>query len=359
MRSFILTILLLCTIRVSAQITVLFVPEINGRTTEGLFGCRINNPFQKQTATLTITVSERNQGAVVIIKTPQFTLAPGTNPLPLSIAQGSAIQFSNNKIGSLIRVNHILPEGDYEYCFNLTYVHSDNPPDEQCFSYTLTPFAELNLIDPYDKDKICDKRPLLTWQPLIPGVPGAYYQLVLTQVNSGQSPTEALNYNLPIINQSNIISPVLPYPGVARDLLTGKTYAWQVTAYKDQTVLNRSEIWSFIVDCQDSVKKVTDDSYRDIEDLAKGNYYVAAGFLRFATVNPYAEQDLHYEIAPVSAPDKKISKLPKLKLKNGSNELTVDLSNSNAIHDNQYYILTIWLPNGTVKNLRFLYQQLK
>lgn len=359
MRKLVLTFLLFCTLRVSGQISVLFVPEINGRTTEGLFGCRILNPFQKQTATLTITVSERSQGTVLIVKTPQFTIAPGSNPLPLSIARGATIQFSNNKIGSLIRVNHILPEGDYEYCFSLTYVHSDNPPDEQCFNYTLTPFAELNLIDPYNKDKICDKRPLLTWQPLIPGVPGAYYQLVLTQVNSGQSPTEALNYNLPLINQSNIISPVLPYPSVARDLVTGKTYAWQVTAYKDQTVLNRSEVWSFIIDCQDSVKKVNEVSFRDIEDLARGNYYIAEGAIRFATVNAYAQQDLRYEIAPVNAPDRKVGKLPKLKLKNGTNQLTIDLSNSKLIRDNQYYILTIWLPNGTIKNLRFLYREVK
>jgi hypothetical protein len=164
---------------------------------------------------------------------------------------------------------------------------------------------------------------------------------------------------LPVINQSNIVSPILPYPSIAPQLVKGKKYAWQVTAYKDQTVLNRSEIWEFTVDCQDSVKKVADDGYRDIEDLSRGNYYIAAGFLKFALVNPYQAQDLKYAITSLNNPDKKIKRLPKLKLKTGNNQVQIDLTATNSFTDEKYYILKVQLPNGTTKSLRFLYMEVK
>jgi len=182
--------------------------------------------------------------------------------------------------------------------------------------------------------------------------------LVLSEIKTGQNPTEALNYNLPVINQSHIIAPILPYPSIAPQLVKGKKYAWQVTAYKDQTVLNRSEIWEFTVDCQDSVKKVADDGYRDIEDLSKGNYYIASRYLKFALVNPYQAQDLKYTILPLNSPDKKIRRLPKLKIISGLNQIKIDLSLTN-LKSGEYYVLNAWLPNGSTRSLRFIYLEEK
>jgi len=352
-------LLLIISLSAFGQATIQFIPELYGRNVDGLFKCTIINPAQGQSVNLSIIVKERSAGTVCIIKTQPFNIIQGANPLPFSASRSASLQFSNNSIGRLSSANHTFPEGDYEYCYTLTYLRSDLLPVEQCFDYTLAPFAELHLTDPYDKDKICDKRPLLTWQPLLPGMPGSAYQLVLAEVKSGQNATEALNYNLAVINQSNLISPVLPYPSIARELEKGKTYAWQVTAYKDQTILNRSEVWTFTVDCQDSVKKVIDDGYRDIEDLAKGNYYIASGVLKFAIINPYQAQDLKYQIISLNKPDKKIRRLPKLKLQTGTNQINIDLSVTGSFDDNNYYIIKAWLPNGTVKSLRFIYNEVK
>jgi hypothetical protein len=340
------------------QVSFLFVPEVYGRKPDGLFNCRIINSGATQNGYLTITVTERKGGIICQVRTAEFSVLPGSNPIPVSATRAASVNFASNRLGQLTAASRSFPEGDYDYCFALNYVHSDNPPEEQCFSYTLAPFAELNLIDPYNKDKICDKRPLLTWEPLIPGVPGSYYQLVLTEIQKGQSATEAMNYNLPLINQSNILSPILPYPSIAQELVNKKRYAWQVTAYKDQTILNRSDIWEFVVDCRDTVKA---DSvirgYRSIDDLSKGNYYIAKGKIRFALVNPYQQQQLKYKINPLDDPSKVIKGLPAIKLLNGDNTITIDLSANNRFKAGKYYVLSVWLPDGAVKNLRFLYEQ--
>lgn len=356
-----LLIIIICCLTYSkavSQVNILFIPEIYGRTVNGLFNCKFTNPYGKQTVALTITVNERKAGTICVINTGLFTLLPGTNPIPSTAISSASIKFASSRSAQVTGLSRNFPEGDYDYCYELSFPHSDNQPIEQCYSYTLAPFAELNLSDPYDRDTICNPKPLLTWEPLLPAVTGAFYQLVLTEVKPGQNPTEALNYNLPIINQSDIMSPVLPYPSVLPPLVKDKTYAWQVTAYKGQTVLNRSEIWQFKVHCLDSaVKAIPDIGYRDIEDLLRGNYYIAEGYIKFSVINAYGPGRLKYEVRSVNKPGKKIHGLPALKLKNGINNITIDLRENSSLDDNHYYILKIWLPDGASRELRFIYFQ--
>jgi hypothetical protein len=341
------------------QVTVNFMPELYGRNLNGLFNIQTVSPAGAGISViLEITVTERAGGTVCAIRSPEFTVMPGNNPLSAFVARNSSISFSSGKLGQLTSANRAFPEGDYEYCYSITIKGSDNPPTEQCFSYTLAPFSDLSLIDPYDKDTVCNKRPIFTWQPLVPGILGSYYQLVLAEIKSGQSATEALNYNLPVINQRGIIAPLLPYPSIAKELQINKRYAWQVTAYKDQTILNRSDIWEFIQKCPDTV--VTKDTlrygYRDIDDLTQGAYHQAIGFLRFKVVNSYTAQLLKYTIKALKNPDKPIKGLPKLNLNTGENLVSINLVDNGRFKAGDYYVLEIILPNGTAKKLQFLYE---
>jgi len=342
------------------QVSFQFVPEIYGRNVNGLFNCRINNPTGRKTATLSIEVTEKKNGTIALVRTQPFTLNPGSNIIPVSAVRSATVQYPNNNIGVIIKHNQDFPIGDYEYCFTLNFnVAANETLAEQCFEYELIPFAELNLLEPYDKDSVCDARPMLTWQPLLPAVQGSYYQLVLSEVKSDQNAVEALNYNLPIINQSHLISPILPYPAIDEQLQEGKTYAWQVTAYKDQTILNRSEIWTFTEHCKDPTKKLDtlkDDGYRDINDLVKGNYYIAVAYMKFALINPYQAKILKYQIVELNNPTRKISGLPKVTLIRGRNKIKIDLFNTDSFTDGESYILQLQLPDGTEKDLRFVYR---
>lgn len=343
-----------------AQVNIMFVPEIYGRNVNGLLECKILSTNQRLTASLTVTVRERKEGTVCVLRTGEFLVVPGTNTVPATAARSGSVQFANSRTGRIIGQSKLFPTGEYDYCFALTIRNTDNPPFEQCFSYSLAPFTELSLIDPFNKDTICSKRPVLSWEPLIPAIPGSYYQLVLSEVKTGQNATEALNYNLPLINQRSLISPVLPYPSMGRELQQGKKYAWQVTAYKDLTILNRSAVWEFVVDCKDSLNKdeeETDNGYRDIEEGAYGNFYAAHGKLKLMIVNDYAPQDLNYEIYAVIGYGQKIKRLPKVRLLYGKNKVSIDLANVKGLVPHQYYVMNILFANGDRKSLRFLYEK--
>jgi len=354
-----LTILLLLSItaRSFGQVTFQFIPELYGRNIAGLLNCRIINGSGKRTGSLMLTVTERKNGTVLVLKTANFNLYPGVNSLPAAVIRSSALEFYNNPIAVIIKQGSNFPVGDYEYCFTMNYTGT-SAPSEDCFTYNLMPFAELHLIEPFDNDTLCDKRPTLTWQPLIPTLHGTSYQVVLSEIKTGQNAVEALNYNLPLINQAFLTSPMLTYPPIAPQLEDGKTYVWQVTAYIGQTILNRSETWEFKEECNEKKKAppLPDDGYRDIGDLTKGNYYIAVGAIRFAIINPYKAANFKYEIESLSKQGKKIKGLPKIKMETGKNKIMIDLADTDAFLDGDSYLMKLWMPDGSTKNLRFIYK---
>ncbi|WP_343522280.1 DUF928 domain-containing protein [Pedobacter sp.] len=343
-----------------AQSSIVFVPEVYGTTLNGLFRASIYNPSGVKSVRMNITVTEARAGKIATIQTGVFTLNPGNNPIPTGVARSASVAMAQNATANFIRRNQYFPQGDYEYEFNIySASSSEEIIIDQTFNHEITPPAPLDLIEPYDQDEICEKRPLLTWQPSIPKVDGLLYQVMLVEIKDKQNAVEALNYNLPIVNQKGVVANLLVYPPNSKELVAGKKYAWQVSAYRDQTIINRSDIWSFEVNCQDSVSTVipNDYGYRDIEDLVKGNFYVADGQIRFALINSYNEQELKYSVRCINNPSKKIRNLPKLRLKRGQNKINIDLSHNFSFDDNYSYIMKIQMPDGSQKSLRFLYKQ--
>lgn len=343
-----------------SQVVFQFAPEINGRNVDGLLSVRISSMLtQKQPVSLTISVAERKSGKILFIKTAPFDLLPGSNMLPRIASSSAIIQFAETQAARLTRQSAYFPEGEYEYCFQMINEDKHSSMDilgEQCFSYLLEPLSPLFLIDPYQNDKICDKRPLFTWQPSLPAIPGMLYRLTLVEKKDNQAATEALHYNLPLINQSGISTPILVFPPSARELEEGKKYIWQVTSYKNDMILTRSEIWEFSVQCNDSVPKETYDGFRDIEDLVKGNFYIANGRILFSLRNPYERKALSYSIECLNNPDLKIKKLPEVILKRGENNIVIELPEGKSFIDGYNYVLKVALPDRSIKKLRFLYK---
>lgn len=350
---------LLFLLPLKAQYTFSFMPEIQGRTIDNIYKVRIGNTAARQTVNLTIIVTEARSGTVVTINTPAFELMPGVNSVPPGAAYNATVGFGSSKLSTVVRQSGFFPEGDYDYCFRLYEGgnHNSNLLDEQCFSYNLQPFSSMQLIQPYDGDKICDKRPAFSWQPLLPAIPGVQYRMMLVEVKEGQQRAEALRMNLAIINQRQIPMPVLLYPSLANPLEEGKKYAWQVGAYKNELLLAETEIWDFTIACEKETTSLPAEAFRNLEDLAKGNFYIARGQLLFAFNNTYAETTLTYSIRCLTKPDEQVKKLPKVKIGRGLNQVTIDLSENSSFTDGYYYIMDVKLPDGELKQLRFIYKQ--
>lgn len=352
-------LLLSILIQVKAQITFSFMPEIQGRTMENIYKAGIANGGERQTVNLVINVTEATSGAVVTVRTAPFELLPGMNTVPAGAVYNASVVFGTGRIATVVSQSGFFPEGDYEYCFQLYEGtgHNSGLIEEQCFSYNLQPFSAMQLIQPYEGDSLCDTRPTLSWQPIIPAINGVMYRLVLVEVKDGQQRAEAIRMNLAIINQRQIPLPMLLYPSLANQLEEGKRYAWQVAAYKDELLLAESEIWDFTVACEKAPAGPTPEAFRTLEDLAKGNFYIARGQILFAFNNTYAESNLRYTIQCLTKDDQDIRKLPTVKVSRGMNHIVIDLSGSSGFVDGYFYIMDVKLPSGEEKQLRFIYKQ--
>jgi hypothetical protein len=359
MRTIITFMLIAICCSTRAQLAILFNPEINGRTTDGMLTLTITNALSQQfEALMTLEVTENATGRVLSVQTQPFHINQGTTQLPRQVLTSAALSFSDNKISRILRQGGQLPFGDYEYCYTITdnTNHSGDVIAEQCFNANVQPFSPLLLISPAEKEELCEKRPLLNWQPLLPAMPGMLYQLSLVELKANQQPVEALQYNIPLINKFGISAPLLVYPASAKALEEGKSYAWQVSAYNGDIILEKSEIWDFTIKCRDSVVVKEPVAFRNIEDLLKGNYYISDGTISFAIENPYESAELNYSIITLKGNSEEIKNLPKILFRRGDNNITIDVSDNKKMVPGDSYYLVVKLPNGIEHKLRFLYQ---
>lgn len=360
----ILSLFLLCILLCyfgQAQITVNFSPAVYGQTLEGLVYARIMNAYSGALiARVTIRVRENKNGNILIIKIPSFSIHPGVNEINKAAFGNAKFSFGNNNFGLTLSQTGRFMEGEYEYCYEVDISESKLTSlpllYENCFVHQLQPRTPLLLINPVDGDVFCNKHPQFIWQPPVPLPANARFRFVLTAVKEKQDVAEAITFNPPLVNQSNIVGNSLFYPVNAPDLQEGQHYAWQVIVYLDKTILSRSEVWTFTPRCSEERKDTTTDSYRELKEVTDGNFYVANNYLRFSFVNPYAAGELNYSIVSLIGLSSVVKGLPKLKMTTGLNKYDLLLSENRHFKEGQEYLLKVVLPNNRNLSLRFIYK---
>jgi hypothetical protein len=343
------------------QIVVNFSPAIYGQSLDGLVYAQIINSSGSALQVVeTITIREISGGNVSTIKTAPFQLFQGSNFISKAAFTNARFSFSNSYYGTTLGQTGRLPEGEYEYCFQ-TEITGSKPSQippfyENCFTLQLQPMTPLLLINPVDEDKICNKRPDLNWQLPVPLPADAKCRVLLTVIQEKQDIAEAIAFNLPVLNQGNVFGNRLMYPAGAPELKEGYRYVWQVTVYAGKTILKKSEIWTFTVQCEEEQKSQGGDSYRELKETDDGNFYIASKSLRFSFNNPYSMGNLDYTIEGISDPQSAIKKLPKLKMNAGQNNYELDLSDNSAFKDGSEYLIRVRLINNRELTLRFIYK---
>lgn len=351
---------LLLSLSVKSQIAINFTPAIHGQTIEGLSFVQLINQSPLPTrVTVTIRVKQ-NLGSIAVVKTPVLILQQGVNSINKRIFSGSALTFGISPYADQLKQTGKFPEGEYEYCYEVAVLNDKNQPSpevyENCFDYTIKPLTPLILINPVDEDEMCNVRPNLVWQPPIPMASSARFRVILTEILAKQSPSEAISYNIPIINQMNIVGNTLFYPASAPDLSKEKKYVWQVTVYSGKTILTKSEIWSFQIKCGDEKATIDADSYREIKEYQDGGFYIANEILRFSFNNFYQAQKLNYTIINLEHPAESIKNLPPLTAETGINKYNIDLRDIKSFKDGSQYLLKVKTSDNKELQLRFIYK---
>lgn len=344
-----------------AQVSINFNAVVYGQSLDGLsFVQLFNSSNEDVKIKVTIKVREAVAGNVLTAIITSAPLHKGANTLDRGAFSAGRFSFGNNYYGLTLSQTGKFPEGEYEYCFEVEITDSKRtwaiPFFENCFSFQLQPLTPLLLINPVDGDEDCNTRPDFLWQLPMPLPPGSRCRLVLSEIKDKQDIVEAINYNVPVINQGNVFTNQLLFPVGAPELKEGKHYAWQVTVYTGKTILKKSEIWTYTIKCEEKKEPLNKESYRELKETEDGNFYVANKVLRFSFNNQYSDGILAYSISSLSDPGINIKGLPQLKLQAGLNKYDLDLSENNSFKNGQEYILKVRLVNNRELHLRFLYK---
>jgi hypothetical protein len=357
MKRYIILSLLAFGLREAAgQVNFIFVPEVYGRSVDGLGIFQLQNiTGQTLLGQVLITVKENiSKTQVLTVTSPQFSLSSGITPFPASVYLNSRFGFSNTALAAIASQTRNFPPGEYTYCFQFKGPNSHNL-DESCFDANIEPLVPIDLIYPGDKDKICQKRPPLSWKPPVPFPAGMRFRLELTQKKRGSS-VESLLMNAPLVFMDNIPTTSVNYPSYAPDLTEDSTYCWQVVAFQNGVILSKSEIWEFTVQCHDPATPASNDSYRELKSLVNGNYYYAMGYLKFSYQNNYNYKKLQYEIYETEKGSTQIKNLPDVPLVPGHNKVDIDLSDLN-LEEGKHYMLKVYPFNEPPVVVRFEYHE--
>ncbi len=183
---------------------------------------------------------------VMAATTGQFTLAPGAKQLNASLLTPVQYNYLNGFSGG--HLQGLLPVGTYTACYSLWAVNiKENALAEECVPFDAEPLSPPMLSFPADSAALETAPAQFSWLPPMPAgmFNNLQYEMVLTEVREGQQAAEAIQDNLPLYSEANLLSNTLGYRASAAKLETGKWYAWQVTARDNSNFAGKSEVWVF------------------------------------------------------------------------------------------------------------------
>jgi len=201
------------------------------------------------TVALSLTDVNTNQVVMTAFARP-ITITKGVRQLKIQ----DVAPIDYNYFSPVFSVNNLpdafIPIGSYRACFTFyTSKSNDQVIAEECMAFEVMPLSPPQLHIPFDSAGIETPYPQFTWLPPTPLTlfTNLRYDLLVAEVQTGQTPETAIQENLPVYTALNLTSMVNNYPASNKGLDTGKLYAWRIIAKNFESFAAQSEVWTFHV----------------------------------------------------------------------------------------------------------------
>lgn len=289
----------------------------------------------------------------------EYKLNPGVNNLD---AQHLSItwDYSSSAIKELFTIHNVLPSGLYQYCITVIPLNNVGEFDngqkvEECMYNKVQEVFMINLLDPSNNAKLYEYNPSLSWIANYSFSSDLNYRLRVAEINKGQNPTNALQRNKAVFQESDLHQNTMIYPVSAKPLEAYQPYAWAVDAYYKNILLGSSEVWKFII-IEDSITEPLpkNSSFIDVnlEHGINKNYAINQIKLKYELSNLKMDT-LQFELY-------KEGKLISMKPQNwivkaGENKLIIDLKEENRLKHGKTYVLKVKDSYGKTNEVIFMY----
>ncbi|HVM87942.1 MAG TPA: hypothetical protein VMT76_07115 [Puia sp.] len=282
---------------------------------------------------LSLLDAKENQPVMRAI-TRTFLLVNGINQLKASDVEPVDYNYLSPAFDLSSMPQSLLPVGSYRACYT---VYSDDKNSdggllsENCFNFQVDPLSPPQLNLPADSSTLETPYPQFNWLPPTPIIlfNDLNYDLLVTEVQQGQTASEAIQENLPIYSAFRITSPFNNYPSSNKSLDTGRLYAWKIIAKNGDALIAQSEVWTFRIASKDSVLVTPPVTGTYLELKNEGSPVNAALITgRMLGVKFYSYDSTHDGTIRFTDSKGKVAKEIKRTIQYGNNFLVIDLGNS-------------------------------
>ncbi|MEO6231503.1 MAG: hypothetical protein ABJB11_21265 [Ferruginibacter sp.] len=304
----------------------------------------INGANETYNCKLALVLKDRTTNAEVLTATTAvFTL--GTGSKQLNINALNPIQYNYSSQGYDNNIEGLIVVGNYIACYNLTNVTDKvlNLADE-CVQFDVEPLSPPMLISPGDSS-ILDVAPTqFSWIPPTPS--GMFkrlqYNVIITPVSEGQKAAEAVQQNIPLYSEANLIPNMLNYSPAYSSFEKDKWYAWQIVAKDDNNYAAKSEVWVFKMS-GNAPPASGNNNYISLNKRFNDQsiYYINNDVL---SIRYYCEEKDNISTIAVYSTDKKLIQKKSLKVLYGDNFFSLKLKRK--IQKGQLFIVELTGENG-------------
>jgi hypothetical protein len=312
----------------------------------------------KVTITLRLLDAQQSQPLLTGI-TKSIVLAKGAKQLQAADVMPVQYEYLSPNIDR--SVNGFLPAGQYTACYSL---HVEGGKDynhrEDCIPFTIEPVSPPMLNLPENGAVLESRQPQFTWLPPAPVnlFSQLNYEMLLTEVHSGQPAPEAVQQNLPVLRLTRLRENYANYPSSAVKLDTGKVYAWTVIAKNGEQVAAQTEVWTFTITSPKAGHGSSNTVYTRLRRELDGNVLYAARVLNVDYTNETVDSVVRYEVIALEEGNKAVH-TGTLELKRGGNRLDVAIPQRVSLRKGASYLFRLLNGRGEYWQLKFVYQSEK
>lgn len=291
------------------------------------------NAPMEVTINLTLLDSKTNQ-PVLTAKTRPVLLTKGVHQLkPIDVApvnySYSSPAFMRMGVG-----DGLLPVGNYRACYTFYTLAGELRVEqvlaEECVPVEVQPLSPPELSQPADSAAVETPYPQFSWLPPVPVnlFTDLRYDLLVAEVQAGQSPQSAIQENLPVYSGLNLTQPFHAYAASYKSLDTGKLYAWRIVAKNGESFAAQSEVWTFHLGKKPLAPLApTNGTYMELKSV---NDPVSAGILpnNILGLQYYSYDKAHEAVIQLTGEKGDILQTVKQHLLYGKNFIVIALNGS-------------------------------
>ena len=320
----------------------------------------MNNSGNILNAYINMSLQDISTGQVVLsASTGNITFGKGVKVITVKDAQ--PVQYNYN-VPEYSKT--FLPMGTYTVCYQLTTLNHEGESvvGNDCFAINIEPLSPPLLNTPADKSDIQTPYPQFSWMPPAPVdmFSSLAYDIIVTEVLPGQSPSEAIEYNLPTYSRTNILQTADNYPSSDTKLDTAKTYAWQVIARNGASYAAKTDVWTFKID-QDKqpVDIVAITPFIQLTTSSSDRGVAPNGVLKIVYNNKSTSKTLKVDVTDLTTSNSSAPVEFSVAATQGQNYIQYDLNKIMSTKDGGVYLAQIvddknekWFIHFVVKNYK-------